>query len=338
MQRPGTRALPSTSWRAGRAPALSIIVPTRNEVGNIRPLLARLEDALSGIDAEVLIVDDSDDDTPEIARQAASPSALTIRIHVRPPGQRAGGLGGAVLVGLALARGPVCVVMDADLQHPPELLETLLRVSRAGVDFVVASRYVGGGRNEGLDGWHRRAVSKLATWAAKWVLRPELAGISDPMSGFFLVRRSCLDLSSLHPRGFKLLLELLVSSPQASVAEVPYTFDARHSGVSKAGIGEGLTYLRRLAELRVQARCARRGRGAGLATVEEPAITHALSSCSKCHIWHCSACGCPGDRHLALAADRATADGRPVGPEAAAIIRGPQAQCNTSAIHTQRNT
>jgi dolichol-phosphate mannosyltransferase len=148
--------------------------------------------------------------------------------------------------------------MDADLQHPPELLETLLRASRSGVDFVVASRYLDGGRNDGLDGWHRRAVSKLATWAAKCVLRPQLLGISDPMSGFFLVRRSCLDLPALHPQGFKLLLELLVSSPQASVAEVPYVFTARHSGASKAGLGEGLTYLRRLAELRVQARRAPR--------------------------------------------------------------------------------
>ena len=255
-QRAARRASPSASSRAGEALALSVIVPTRNEAGNIGPLLTRLADALRGIDAEVFIVDDSHDATPEIARQLAARSAFPIRVHARPPGQRTGGLGGAVLVGLAQARGPVCVVMDADLQHPPELLETLLRVSRTGVDFVVASRYVGGGRNEGLEGWHRRAVSKLATWAAKWVLRPELAGISDPMSGFFLVRRSCLDLSALHPQGFKLLLELLVSNPEASVAEVPYTFDARHSGVSKAGIGEGLTYLRRLAELRVKAPCA----------------------------------------------------------------------------------
>ena len=71
---------------AGEAPALSVIVPTRNEAGNIRPLLARLEDALGGIDAEVLIVDDSDDATPEIARQVAARSALAIRVHARPPG------------------------------------------------------------------------------------------------------------------------------------------------------------------------------------------------------------------------------------------------------------
>jgi dolichol-phosphate mannosyltransferase len=238
---------------AGKAPALSVIVPTRNEAGNIRPLLARLENALGGIAAEVLVVDDSDDATPEIARQAAARSALAIRVHARPAGQRRGGLGGAVLVGLSEALGPVCAVMDADLQHPPELLETLLRVSRTGVDFVVASRYMDGGEDEGLGGWYRLAVSTLATWAAKWVLHPELAGITDPMSGFFLVRRSCLDLPSLHPQGFKLLLELLVHNPRATVAEVPFTFDARHSGVSKAGLREGLTYLRRLAELRAQA-------------------------------------------------------------------------------------
>jgi dolichol-phosphate mannosyltransferase len=241
---------------AGEAPALSVIVPTRNEAGNIRPLLARLENALGGIDAEVLVVDDSDDATPKIAREVAMRSALSIRVHARLPGQRSGGLGGAVLAGLSEARGPVCVVMDADLQHPPELLETLLLVSRTGVDFVVASRYMDGGGGGGLGGWYRQAVSMMATWVAKWVLNPELAGISDPMSGFFLVRQSRLNLPSLHPQGFKLLLELLVHHPQASAAEVPYTFDTRHSGASKAGMREGVTYLRRLAELGAQARRA----------------------------------------------------------------------------------
>ena len=236
-------------------------MPTRNEADNIRPLLARLEKALTGTDAEVLIVDDSDDATPEIARQAAQASALPIRVHARPPEQRLGGLGGAVLAGLSEALGPVCAVMDADLQHPPELLTTLLCASRAGADFVVASRYLDGGAAEGLGGWYRRAVSTLTTRLAKLVLRPEMAGVSDPMSGFFLVRRSCLDLPALHPLGFKLLLELLVTSPQASVAEVPYTFGTRHAGKSKAGLREGLTYLRRLGHLRARAgRAARRQR------------------------------------------------------------------------------
>jgi dolichol-phosphate mannosyltransferase len=256
IQRPRTHASPPAWLRVDEIPALSVIVPTRNEVGNIRPLLARLEDAVGGIYAEVLVVDDSDDSTPEIARQIATRSTLPIRVHARPPEQRTGGLGGAVLVGLSEALGPVCAVMDADLQHPPELLEALLRVSRTGVDFVIASRYMDGGGTEGLGGRYRRVVSVLATWIAKRVLRPELAGISDPMSGFFLVRQSCLDLPSLCPQGFKLLLELLVHSPRASVAEVPYTFGARHSGVSKADVREGFTYLRRLAGLRAQARRA----------------------------------------------------------------------------------
>jgi dolichol-phosphate mannosyltransferase len=254
MNRPVADASSSGSLRDSVAPALSVIVPTRNEVGNIGPLLARLADALTGIDAEVLLVDDSDDATPEIARQVASRSALPIRVHARPPGRRSGGLGGAVVAGFAKALSPVCVVMDADLQHPPELLGTLLGVSRAGADFVIASRYVDGGGDEGLGGWYRHAVSMLATWVAKRVLRPELTGISDPMSGFFLVRKSCLDLSSLHPQGFKLLLELLARHPEATVAEVPFTFDVRHSGASKAGLKEGITYLSRLAELRALVR------------------------------------------------------------------------------------
>jgi dolichol-phosphate mannosyltransferase len=253
------------------APGLSVVVPTRDEAGNIPALLVRLNDALAGIEAEVLIVDDSDDATPVVVRQtAATLPDLPVRLLVRPPGQRPGGLGGAVLAGLSAARGPVCAVMDADLQHPPELLESLLHASLTGADFVVASRYLDGGAAEGLGGWYRRAASALATRAAKRALRPELAGISDPMSGFFLVRRSCLDLSSLHPQGFKLLLELLVHSPQASVAEVPYAFGARQSGVSKAGLSEGLTYLRRLIELRARVRRAPRRTWRRLVVAETP--------------------------------------------------------------------
>jgi dolichol-phosphate mannosyltransferase len=253
MQRPGIDVLSPARSPADPAPELSVIVPTRNEAGNVRPLLARMEDALHGIDAEVLVVDDSDDSTPEIVLQVAARSPLLIRMCARSPGQRRGGLGGAVLIGLSLALAPVCVVMDADLQHPPELLATLLHVSHTGADFVIASRYVDGGVDEGLGAWYRHAVSTLATWAAQRALRPELAGISDPMSGFFLVRRSCLDLAALHPQGFKLLLELLARHPRATVAEVPFSFEARHSGVSKAGLKEGFTYLRRLAGLRAQA-------------------------------------------------------------------------------------
>jgi len=240
----------------GQTPDLSVIVPTRNEAGNIGSLLARLGNALSGVAAEVLVVDDSEDATPEIARRIAARSALPIRVHARPPGQRPGGLGGAVLAGLAETLGPLCVVMDADLQHPPELLGMLLGAAGSGADFVIASRYADGGAGDGLGGWYRQAVSMLATWFAKALLRPELAGVSDPMSGFFLVRRSCLDVSALRPQGFKLLIELLVHNPRASVTEVPYTFGARHAGASKAGLSEGLTYLRRLAGLRVQARRA----------------------------------------------------------------------------------
>jgi dolichol-phosphate mannosyltransferase len=90
VQRPLTYASPPARPQAGEALALSVIVPTRNEADNIRPLLGRLEDAIGGIDAEVLIVDDSDDATPEIARQVAKHSVLPIRVHSRPPGQRPG--------------------------------------------------------------------------------------------------------------------------------------------------------------------------------------------------------------------------------------------------------
>jgi dolichol-phosphate mannosyltransferase len=162
---------------SGRAPDLSVIVPTRNEAGNIRPLLARLGDALRGTAAEVLVVDDSDDATPEIARRIAAGSALPVRVHARPPGQRPGGLGGAVLAGLTEALGPLCVVMDADLQHPPELLGTLLNAARSGADFVIASRFMDGGADDGLSGYLGR-LAGLRAQARRAHHRPRRALIA----------------------------------------------------------------------------------------------------------------------------------------------------------------
>src|SRR4051794_24680303 len=152
----------------GPEPLLTVIVPTRNERDTVPALLPRLAAALDGLGAEVLFVDDSDDDTPaELARHAAA-CALPVRVLHRTAGVRAGGLGTAVLAGMREARGRWLLVMDGDLQHPPESAAALARTAmRQDVDIVIGTRYAGAGASGGLDGAGRAITSSVATRVSK---------------------------------------------------------------------------------------------------------------------------------------------------------------------------
>lgn len=230
----------------------TIIVPTRNEEGSVRPLLSSLADSLDGIPAEVLFVDDSGDSTPEVIRQAARECGLAVRLLHRPVGERAGGLGGAVVAGLKHARGSWAVVMDGDLQHPPQLAAKLVQIGQSRtLDLVAGSRYTGAGGSDGLADGYRRAVSSLATRLTKAVFPRRLSRLSDPMSGFFAVRLAALDLDRLNPIGFKILLELMIRQPRLQVAEVPFVFGTRIAGESKASLAEGLRFVRHILRLRL---------------------------------------------------------------------------------------
>src|SRR5438874_2489188 len=148
-------------------PTLSVILPTRNEAENIVPLLDRLTHALSGICAEILFVDDSTDNTPEIIQEAAARSPLDVYLISRPLDRRTNGLGGAVVEGLRSARAPWNCVMDADMQHPPEVIRRLLDMAQAtDSDIVVASRDFAKGTTSVL-GPFRVFVSKVLTLIAR---------------------------------------------------------------------------------------------------------------------------------------------------------------------------
>jgi glycosyltransferase involved in cell wall biosynthesis len=235
------------------AGAVSLIVPTRNEAGNISELLVRLSRLPGNVLGEVIFVDDSDDDTPAaIAYLGPSVDFDVVVVH-REAGHRAGGLSGAVVEGFSRARGEWMAVMDADLQHPPEVLADLFAAgSTAGTDIVCATRNAGGGARDGL-GAARDVISKSFTAFARRAFPRRLRGVSDPMSGFFLVRRSAVDPAALKPTGFKILLEILVRTPGLRRAEVAYEFAPRHAGDSKASLREGVVYLRHLARLRLAA-------------------------------------------------------------------------------------
>jgi glycosyltransferase involved in cell wall biosynthesis len=229
---------------------LSVIVATRNEAENIARLVRSLDEVIPTVPMEIVFVDDSDDGTVEAIESARGRSRRSIEVIHRDRGDRAGGLGGAVLAGLKRARAPWACVMDADLQHPPELIAELLeQADSKHLDLVVASRYCDDGDARSL-GWARAMASRSTTTAARLLFPRRLRRVTDPMSGFFLVRRNAIALDRLRPRGFKILLEILVRNPALRVAEVSFRFGERQAGKSKATIREGLRYLSLLVRLR----------------------------------------------------------------------------------------
>lgn len=208
---------------------LSLVVPTFNEQANIRELVGRLEKCLGPAGWEVIFVDDdSPDGTARVVRELASTDAR-VRCLQRI-GRR--GLSTACIEGLLAGAAPVLAVMDADLQHDESILPLMLQQIEAGAEVVVGTRYANGG---GTGDWDasRITMSLVATRMSRMILKQP---VSDPMSGFFMLRRTVLEgaVRQLSGIGFKILLDILASSPNmVKVAEVPYTFRSRLHGESK---------------------------------------------------------------------------------------------------------
>ena len=245
-------------------PRLSLVVPTRNEHENIAPLVQRVSAALEAVEYELIFVDDSDDETPAAIRRAIAANPRVRLVH-REPRQREGGLASAVVAGIRRAGGAFVGVIDGDLQHPPELLPQLLAAG-ADSDVVVASRYTAGGGSDGLDGLTRQLVSRGSKLAAQ-ALFARVRTCTDPMSGFFLFRREVVAGVDLRPVGFKILLEILVRGRWSRLTEIPFHFEAREAGESKAGLDQGVAYLRHLRDLRLR---GHRGHGAVRYRVPRP--------------------------------------------------------------------
>ncbi|WP_055492285.1 glycosyltransferase family 2 protein [Streptomyces sp. TP-A0356] len=257
---PAVRAATVPTERRREVPepgAVTIVVPTYNESGNIRELLRRITESVPArLPCEVVFVDDSTDDTPDVISREAQDCPFPVTVLHRD--EPADGLGGAVVEGMKAAGSDWIVVMDGDLQHPPSLVPELVGTGeRTNAGLVVASRYTKGGSRAGLAGGYRIAVSRGATWLTKSLFPRRLRGVSDPMSGFFAIRRSAVTAEILQPLGYKILLELAVRSRPRTVTEVPFVFQDRFAGESKSTAREGLRFLRHLAGLRTASPLAR---------------------------------------------------------------------------------
>ena len=225
-------------------PELSLIVPTYNEAENLPELVNRVRSAMDGYSFELIVVDDdSPDHTAEVAERLKSecPIKLVVRNRER-------GLASAVVTGFRQARGSVLGVLDADLQHPPEHLRSMLMEIHRGADLAVGSRYGPGGREAGR-GFAQKSMSRAATLLARIVLSPART-TPDPLSGFFLLRRDVVDGVELKPVGYKILLEVLARGKARRVKSLPYEFHQRKRGDSKFGWREqarSLGHILRLA-------------------------------------------------------------------------------------------
>ena len=223
-----------------------LVIPTLNEAGNIPVLLRRIQDALAPLplDYEIIVVDDeSQDGTAEVVNQHAARDPR-IRLVLRK-GQR--GLAGAVIRGWEATDADLLGVIDADLQHPPEVLPSLLQPVLDGADVAIASRYING---NGVGEWNklRLFISRCSTLATA-PLQRNGTRVKDPLSGFFVVRRACIDGLHLQPEGFKILLEILVKGRIHKAVEVPFHFGNRYSGKSKADVRVALQYFTLLGKL-----------------------------------------------------------------------------------------
>lgn len=229
-------------------PAVTVVVPTRNEAPNVATLVDRVAAACAGrFSWELLFVDDSDDTTPAEVLGAAV--WAPVRVHHRVPGRRRGGLGGAVQEGLDLAQGRVVAVMDGDLQHPPEILPELVGpILHGWADLVAGSRYHDGGTVPGLSGRWRRLVS-AASRRAVHTLVPRSRCLHDPMSGLFAFDPSVIEGTTLRTNGFKVLLEMTARGRAQRVHNLAYRFADRGAGRSKAGAVEGLRFAAHLSRL-----------------------------------------------------------------------------------------
>jgi dolichol-phosphate mannosyltransferase len=227
------------------APEIAVVAPTFNERENIIALKNLLAETLKGKSWELIVVDDdSTDGTYDIV---AAESRRDPRLRViRRIGRR--GLATAVVEGILSTTAPLVAVIDADMQHDERVIPDMIaRMKQDNVDLVVGSRYTNGG---GVGEWDskRQSISRIATNISRLVVKADL---TDPMSGFFLIRREAFDTAvrNLSGQGYKILLDIIASAkPPLKVAEVPYTFRNRTAGDSKLDSAVTWEYLMLIAD------------------------------------------------------------------------------------------
>ncbi|MFP3167409.1 MAG: glycosyltransferase family 2 protein [Candidatus Nanopusillus sp.] len=221
---------------------ISIIIPTLNEKENINELVERIKESLNDIKYEVIFVDDGSKDGTIEEIEKLKGKYKNIKIIERKYRK---GLSSAFLDGVKNSNGKYIVLMDADLQHPPELLRKMYEKALEGYDLVIASRYVKGGK---IENWNiiRELISKTAIFIA-YIFLPETLKVKDPLSGYFLIKKELLNNFKISdPFSYKVLLDILVKVNYNKLIEIPYTFKERKHGKSKLDKKIIFSYLKQI--------------------------------------------------------------------------------------------
>ncbi len=225
---------------------LTIVLPTYNEKENVEPLLSKINDTFSArnYEYEILFIDDSSDETPNIIKQISRKDNRINLIH-RNEDERTG-LATAFVKGFEEASGKYICCLDSDLQHPPQKMIVMLEEAIVeNADIVIASRYTKGGSAIGLDGMYRKFISIALRYFVQ-ILFIQTRKTTDPGSGFFLFRKDILNGAELQPKGFKILIEILMRTKYNKVSQIPYTFLPRKNEESKATMSQGIELLKHL--------------------------------------------------------------------------------------------
>jgi dolichol-phosphate mannosyltransferase len=226
---------------------VSLVVPTYQEAGNIQALLIELcaiLDRHAAFGYEVIVVDDNSTDGTWLQAAQLAPDLPAVRV-IRRKGER--GLAAAVFRGYQAATGEILGTINADFQHPPEVIAALIEGVRQA-DIAVASRFCDGG---GTGDWpqERLLLSRAALQAGKLMLPEVFSELTDPLSGCYLFRRTLIEGIAFTPLGFKTLIEIMARSRTGTVKECPYQMRSRRNGASKASIESSLSYLMQLRHL-----------------------------------------------------------------------------------------
>jgi len=229
---------------------LAIVIPVRNEVAALPHVIAGLVQTLGKLDYRIIVIDDGDDNTPEMINQIHINSLTFIR---RSVGEQ-NGLAGAVIAGFTLATDSTYIAtLDGDGQHPPGIIHRMIsKAVNDGDDMVIASRYISGGSTVGLDGKFRKFYSTFLQTLPRVLFSEKVGSVTDPLSGCFLIKTECLRLDLLRPIGWKISLEVLLSSSINRYGEIGYEFQDRIGGKTKANFKVGIDYFRQLVSLLVR--------------------------------------------------------------------------------------
>jgi len=228
----------------------SLVIPTFNERDNLSELLNKLNKTLDAFsfDSEIIVVDDN---SPDMTwKEAGDLAKQNARVKlVRRMRER--GLASAVVSGWKVSEGEILGVIDGDLQHPPEFLKEMIDkiIEDRDTDVVVASRYIAGGKISARGFW-QILRPRLAILAGK-IFFPKIFNLlKDPLSGYFILHRRVIEKTRLDPFGYKILLEVLVKGSYRKILELPYNFEKRKGGRSKAGFKQNFLFLFHFFKLR----------------------------------------------------------------------------------------